>query len=580
MAPPLTRRARYMKRLTALKSERSSWDPHWMDLGRHFAPRGVRFTSERNSGRKVNQSIINSTPLRAANTLAAGMASSISSPARPWFRLTTPDPEMAEWGRVRSYLHVAEERMRKVLQLTNVYKALAAQYWGLGVFGTDVFLLDEDDDTVCRAYRAPVGSYYLACSARGNVDTYFREHTFTVAQLVEKFGLKRCSSRVQTLYGNNQEDEVVEVLHVIEPNRQQVRGRADYTGMPFKSCWLETGLAGKGRGAGTSSDDLEDIYLRESGYWEFPVIAPRWFTTDESDVYGSSSPGMNALGDAKQLQYTEKKKGQMLAKVVDPPMRAPTSMRTTRATLLPAEVNFVDGGAGGTFEPAMVVDSRAMQYSIASQEELEASVDACFFADLWGMFTRESRGSEPPTATEIANKHEEKLLLLGPTLTNLDGESLGPTINRLYAVMQRRGLLPDPPDELRGVPLAVEYISIMAAAARMVGAGGVERLAGFVGNLAGVFAPGVTETPVTDKLNTDQLVDEMAGMLGVKPELVNTDEQVAAIRGRRAEAQQAQAMAAQAQAVAEGARTLSQADTGSDNMLARLVGPAAAASAG
>jgi hypothetical protein len=345
---------------------------------------------------------------------------------------------------------------------------------------------------------------------------------------------------------------------------------------------METGTVTGGVGAaaasGAGGSDVGDRLLREAGYWEFPVIAPRWARTGE-DVYGSDSPGMNALGDAKELQYTERKKSQAMAKLVDPPMRGPASMRSSPASLLPASITYVPEG-GGTYEPAAVVDPRSVQFAQGACRELEQRCKQSFYADLWAMFSREEAGGEAPTAREVVEKHEEKLMLLGPVLTNLDDESLSPVINRTWAEMNRRGLFPEPPKELQGAPLRVEYISIMAQAQRMVGFGGVERFAGFVGNLAGVYAVGATETPVADKLNTDQLVDEAATALGVKPEVVRSDDQVAAIRARRAQAQQAAAQAQGTQGLVEGAKTLSEVDTSSDNALTRLLGPAAGAAAG
>ena len=85
--------------------ERSTFLSHWNDLGRFYLPRRPRFiTTDVDRGNRRNNSIINSTGGLAARTLRAGMMSGITSPARPWFRMTTADPDLAEFGPVKDWL--------------------------------------------------------------------------------------------------------------------------------------------------------------------------------------------------------------------------------------------------------------------------------------------------------------------------------------------------------------------------------------------------------------------------------------------------------------------------------------------
>jgi hypothetical protein len=102
----------------------------------------------------------------------------------------------------------------------------------------------------------------------------------------------------------------------------------------------------------------------------------------------------------------------------------------------------------------------------------------------------------------------------------------------------------------------------------------VERVASFVGNLAGVVPD------VLDKMDFDQMVDEYAGMLGVPPRIIRTDEQVAQLRAGRQQAQQQAQQQQQMMQAAQGAKLLSETDMGTDNALTRAaqsLGPAASA---
>jgi len=107
-----TKRQKYETLRGQLDLERSSFTAHWRDLSDYILPRRSRFTlSDVNRGERKNKNIIDSTATLAARTLRSGMMAGITSPARPWFRLTTPDPEMAEFGPVRGWLDQVQNRM-------------------------------------------------------------------------------------------------------------------------------------------------------------------------------------------------------------------------------------------------------------------------------------------------------------------------------------------------------------------------------------------------------------------------------------------------------------------------------------
>ena len=83
---------------------------------------------------------------------------------------------------------------------------------------------------------------------------------------------------------------------------------------------------------------------------------------------------------------------------------------------------------------------------------------------------------------------------------------------------------------------------------------GVERLVGFVGSMAD------TRPDALDKLNTDEVVDQYAEMLGVDPNLIVADDDVLIVRQQRAEQQAAQQQAAQVEQAAQTAATMGQVD--------------------
>jgi hypothetical protein len=150
------------------------------------------------------------------------------------------------------------------------------------------------------------------------------------------------------------------------------------------------------------------------------------------------------------------------------------------------------------------------------------------------------------TATEVAERHEEKLLMLGPVLERLHNELLDPLIDITFQRMIEADMLPPPPEELQGMDLSVEFVSMLAQAQRAVGTNSVDRFVANLGNVAGI------KPEVLDKFDPDEWADAYGDMLGVDPKMIVANDKVAIIRENRA---QAAAQQAQAQMMAENAQT-------------------------
>lgn len=528
-------RAQAERRRAAILSERQrDWDGHWRELSDFILPRAGRFlTSETNRGSRRNDKIIDSTATRAARTLAAGMMSGITSPARPWFRLRTATPALMADVSVKAWLYDVERRMRDVFDASNIYNVLQSLYAEVGVFGTAACFILEDEESVIRAVPLTIGEYGLAQSARLTVDTLTRTMNLTISQVVEMFGYDAVSDQVQSLWDQSKFDEWVEVAHLIEPNRM-----ADDTVMltdkPFRSVYWEV--------AGPS-----DRVLRVSGFDSFPVLAPRWDVTG-TDIYGRS-PGMDALGDVKQLQIQERRKAQAIDKKITPPMKASTQLRNKQASLLPGGVTYVDSVAGAVgFEPVYEVRLSIAELS-ADMEETRQRVWSAFYADLFLMISGSSRRNI--TAREIDERHEEKLLGLGPVLERLNDELLSPLIDRTFEIMLRQGLVPEPPEALSGKALQVDFTSVLAQAQKAIATQSIERFTGFVGTLAAV------NPDILEKVDFDLALEQYGELVGVPPHIVKSTDDVEAARAEKMQAnQQMQALALMQQG-AQTAKTLS-----------------------
>lgn len=551
----MTAHQRYEKRRTQLRSDRSSFIDYWRELSDfHLAYRGRFLVTDFNKGHKRNTKQINNTSRKAVRTLASGMMAGITSPARPWFRLSTPYPELNDVDAVRDWLHDVEILMREVFSQSNLYNSLHTLYAELGTFGTGALGVFEDFDNVLRFRPYTVGSYMFALNGKNIVDTMYREFQYTVAQTVDDFGLDNCSQAVKNHWENGRLDAPVKICHAIEPNSNHSKQNPLAKYKRYRSVYYEMDKGNK---------EVREKFLRESGFDEFPILAPRWDVTGE-DCYGTECPGMMALGDTKELQLLERRFAQAIDKVANPPTQAPVSLRNAmnRGGIAAGEITWVNSTADGGIRSIYDYrpDLNAMQAKI---DIVEQRIGESFYSDLFLMLSNTDR--RQITAREIAERHEEKLLMLGPVLERLHTELLDPLIDRAFSIMQKAGMLPPPPEELQEIDLRVEYVSVLAQAQRMVAVGGIERLATFVGQMA-QLDPGVRH-----KMDLDEAVDEYADALGVSPRIVRGEEDVMALRQQDAQQAQRAQQAEAAQQAASIAKEASSIDTEGNNPIAEMI---------
>ncbi|HEL9864110.1 TPA: phage tail protein [Klebsiella pneumoniae] len=554
-----TLKEQLQKQQAQLTNDRSSFDPHWRELSDFINPRGSRFlVTDVNRDDRRNTKIVDPTATLAARTLSSGMMSGITSPARPWFKLATPDPDMMDYGPVKLWLEVVQRRMNEVFNKSNIYQSLPLLYASLGNYSTGAMAVLEDDSDVIRTMMFPIGSYYMANSARGSVDTCFRKFSMTVRQLVMEFGLNNVSDSVKGMWDSGNYESWIEVIHAVYPNIDRDTAKLNSKNKPVKSVYYEVG---------GDSDKL----LRESGFDEFPIMAPRWEVNGE-DVYGSSCPGMIALGQVKALQLEQKRKSQLIDKATNPPMVGPSSLRNQRVSLLPGDITYIDQVTGQDgFKPAYLVNPNTADL-LADIQDTRQIINSAYFVDLFMMLQNINTRSMPVEA--VIEMKEEKLLMLGPVLERLNDECLNPLIDRTFSIMARKNLLPPPPDVLQGMPLRIEYISVMAQAQKSIGLSSLSSTVGFIGQLA------QAKPEALDKLNVDQAIDAFAEMSGVSPTVIVPQEQVQQVREQRAQQQQQQQMVAMGMAAAQGAKTLSEAQTADPSVLTALSNAAGAPAGG
>lgn len=530
-------KAKVSARWEDLKNERSSWIGHWRDISEVLLPRSGRFMLETNNqgDRGRYRAILDNTGTRALRTLAGGMMSGMTSPARPWFRLTTFNPELDESYQVKTWMSKVTSLMQMVFYKSNVYRALQMSYEELGAFGTSATIILDDFDKVIHCMPLTIGEYAIATDARGRVNTVYREFRMTASMMVEEFGFENCSQGVKDAYREGKRDTWFTVVNAIEPRENYDPKKPDNKNMPYRSVYFEPGTS-------------EDKLLRETGFREFPAMVARWAVTG-GDIYGNS-PGMEALGDLKQLQQEQRCKSQAIALQVNPPLLMPFELKNAGSEVVPGGIiPYGNAQQAQGIRSAYDVNLR-LDYLLNDIQDVRERVKEAFYTDIFMMLANNTSAATRMTATEVTERHEEKMILMGPVLERLNAEMLDPLINLTFSRMVEAGMLPPIPEELQGAELNVEFISIMAQAQKAISTNAVDRFVTNLGTIAGM------KPDVLDNFDSDFYAQYYSDALGIDPRFIISGENVALIRQQRAQAEQQAAQMATAEQMSGVAKNL------------------------
>jgi len=505
---------RLNKRFDALKTERASWMSHWKEISQFLLPRSGRFFGENaNRGDKRHQSIIDNTGTKALRILSAGLMSGMTSPSRPWFQLSMIDTDLMQYQPVKIWLDQCTQEIQTIMSRSNFYRALHSVYDELGAFGTGAAFVADDYDSIIHLHAFTAGEFLIAANWRGEADTLYREFKASVGAVVKEFGYDNCCSTTKQAYDNHNFDQWVTIRHAIEPRIDRDMQKRDARNMPWRSVYWEQG-------------QVHNI-LRESGFERFPCLAPRWMLTS-GDIYGHS-PAMDALGDVKQLQTEQLRKSQAIDFQANPPLQVPASMKNREVDTLPGGRSYYDPiqapqGIRTAFE--VQLDLRNL---LADIQDVRDRVYGAFYADVFTMITQLDRKT---TATEVMERHEEKMMMLGPVVERLNNELLDPAVETIFMRALKGGVLPPPPAEIEGHDINIEYVSILAQAQKMAGLNNADRFVGSLGQLAGL------KPDVLDRLDADYFAEMYADKLGTDPRLLVPMDKAMLIRQDRAQQMQ------------------------------------------
>jgi hypothetical protein len=548
MYRPEKDRSYYLARHAKLLVERSTWDSEARDVADYHNPRLGRWvTTDRNVGGKRPRKIIDSTATFAVRALVAGMMSGASSPGRQWFRWVPRDPDIAKRHSARKWAEHATQMTERMLRRSNTYRALPQMYEELGLFGTGPAILEPHPRRGIHLYPMTWGQYCIENDWEGNVTSVYREFETTVGELVAHFGYDKACSATRHNWDRRNYEHEVRIVHAIEPVHDMVTMGLGGSEQKWTSVYIEHG------------DDGNKQLLDEHEYDRFPVLCPRWEVTS-NDAYGRGL-AMATLGDVMQLQHMQLQKAKAIEYQVEPPLDIPGDIKNRDIDRLPGGLTSTSGGE-------RIQAMWEVRLNLAdlkqSEDEIRQRLRTNYFTDLFLMLASSDR--RQMTATEVAERHQEKLLMLGPVYERMHTELFEPLVEFAFYEAMKRGEIMPPPPELAGAELGIEFVSMLAQAQRAVGTVAVDRV------LAVVQAVGAVGRPeAADKLDPDALLDFYSDALGAPVDILRSTEEVQALRQARAAAQ-AEAKKAEMMAVHAGAaRDMASAPTDQRNALTDVV---------
>jgi hypothetical protein len=468
----------------------------------------------------------------------------MTSPARPWFQLTTMNANLDESYDVKAWLSEVTEVLQMIFAQADVYQALHQAYLELAVFGTACIVALPSGASVIHLEPLTVGEYWIATDDEGKVSTMYHQYSMTAEQMIRHFGRDAVSQDVCNCFDNNKRQQRFVVIQAIEPREDRDPEKIDQQNMPWRSVHFQY-----------STKDTVDKPLLVEGFTHFPALCPRWLVKAGA-VYGTGV-GAKALPLVKTLQGQQVDASYGIGYMARPPVQMPAALEGQEHDLRPGGIVYVARvGQDNMIQPAMNVNFNLQHLDLMMQRG-EKKIEAMFFKDLFLMLSNSARDTR--TAYEVEQLQQEKMLMLGPVLERVHGELLSPLISAAYDYAERAGKIPPPPESVVGAGLSVNYISVLALAQKASALNGYTNFMQMVSAIAQAFP----DANAGDLLDVDAFLRRLADMLGIDPKLLRNEEVIAQIRDSRNQAIEQQAQVDQLQQIAGAGKDLSAVGQGS-----------------
>ena len=492
----------------------------YQQIANHFYPRHNSITSTSTPGEDKSLPIIDSSGLRAADKMAAGLSAVVLPSGQYFCRLIAADDEMNDNEEVRSYLARATQILHQQIYKSNFAAQFNEYLRSLTTFGTaNIFSEFDTDRFQLRFKNWGVANFRFAVDAYDHPNQCWIQWKYTAEQAYGLYG-DRCGQEILSKLadGNiNARQEKYPFIYRVRPRSGRMGGRADVSNYPFEL---------------TCVNEREKVIVFEGGYEQFPYHITRWLRGDDGEKWGYGQ-GAVALSHSKELQRQRKSLLLSADLANQPPMQVDPSFEG-KPKVYPGALNRVM-----TMDTIKALDTRLHGNFPITRETIEMvkdDINDCFYIKVFQPL--EGLPGDRRTTVEIIERVKAGYMQLVQPVQHLYDEGMTPCIERSVLLLLKYRVLPPPPPQLR--EFKVEYLGRLALALQEQQSDALIRFGQFAMQMEQVI-PHFTE----DNIHVDRAGRRMATTFGVNEGDLTTEEERAMIRQQRQQLQQQQ-MAMQA----------------------------------
>ncbi len=502
-----------MKRHDDMKP-RENWETRWRDVLELVLPDkdDVWERFSKSSGREKGDKIFDNSPGHFLELQASALHTMLTPPDKLWHEFSSGDVKLDKESKVRKYFRDLQLLNHDIINNSNFHTQIHEYYLDLGSIGTAMMALLEDDEDVVHYVTSPIYNHWIDENHKGRVDTVTSEVQFTGRQLLQKYGTKPFNAEHLKKFIDKPNEKYL-IQNTILPRKDIKLGKFGATNKKFGSfhIWRD-----------------EKILLRESGFATFPVVVSRWIKIT-GEKYGRSS-AMKALHDIRMLNRMMEDTLRAAQKATDPPLMLPDDGVFPKPNINPGGLNFYRAGSEDKIFPLNTGSNPGVGLDMIA--DVRQRIKEAFFVDKLQLVF-----GDRATATEVNSQIDEQLRLYGPQLARMTDELLRPLVIRQLSILEKKGMLPDKPEELEGIDLIVVFNSQLARAQKLSEGANFARFIEASGPIATI------QPEVTNNIDGDKAIKYLANIHGIPEEIFRDDKEVASLREEQASGEEADAAA-------------------------------------
>ena len=390
-----------LDRFGKAEAVRCNYESVWDEISKHILPDRGDFKTTRTPGVRLDRQTYDDTAKSAARKLASVYFTELTNTSTEWFGLRIKEADFKDIPEVKSYLKESTSIMLDILsspkhKFPDSMNELLMDYVTYG--NACMFITVEKNKLAFRTFH--LSQIFVQENFKGQVDTVFRKYKMTIRQAVQEYGEENMSDKVKELIKKEEWDREIEMLHVVMPRVEVVKGSKKPSNLPVASFTVDLSFK---------------HIIRESGFHEMPYVFPR-FSKITGELYGTG-PGWTALSTIRRLDVLQKN----ILIGSDYQVR-PVTLVNDESVMLPVNIvpggmiygEFLDGGRPPITTLPVQSDFRAALEIIQQSQQ---AINEAFFVDQLTL-----PKLDRATATEVQTRKSDRLRLLSPQLIRFQSE--------------------------------------------------------------------------------------------------------------------------------------------------------------